>query len=74
MELSTVAGLVAAGLGSALLPLDDPYLHVGSLIPLEPAAYRELGLVWRVGDDAPPVERFRNFVVGTQPAPPGPAE
>lgn len=74
MELSTVAGLVAAGLGCALLPLDDPYLHVGSLIPLEPAAYRELGLVWRVGDDAPPVERFRNFVVGTQPAPPGPAE
>ena len=33
MELTTVAGLVAAGLGVALLPLDDPYLQVGSLIP-----------------------------------------
>ncbi|OFT58695.1 LysR family transcriptional regulator [Corynebacterium sp. HMSC05E07] len=67
MELTTVAGLVAAGLGSALLPLDDPYLHTSNLIPLEPAAYRELGLVWRIGDEAPPVERFKDFVVGNPP-------
>ena len=62
MELTTVAGLVAAGLGVALLPLDDPYLQVGSLVPLTPPAYRELGLVWRAGDDAPPVQQFREFI------------
>lgn len=67
MELTTVAGLVAAGLGSALLPLDDPYLQTSNLIPLQPAAYRELGLVWRIGDEAPPVERFKDFVVGNPP-------
>ena len=32
-------------------------------VPLQPAAYRELGLVWRKGDDAPPVEHFKDFVV-----------
>lgn len=74
MELTTVAGLVAAGLGSALLPLDDPYLQTSNLIPLQPAAYRELGLVWRIGDEAPPVERFKNFVVGNPPATPTPPE
>ncbi|MCZ9299226.1 LysR family transcriptional regulator [Corynebacterium hesseae] len=63
MELTTVAGLVAAGLGSALLPLDDPYLKARNPVPLQPAAYRELGLVWRKGDDAPPVEHFKDFVV-----------
>ena len=63
MELTTVAGLVAAGLGSALLPLDDPYLQVGNLVPLQPPAYRELGLVWTKGDEAPPVAQFRDFIV-----------
>ena len=63
MELTTVAGLVAAGLGSALLPLDDPYLQVRNLVPLQPPAYRELGLVWRQGDEAPPVAQFRDFIV-----------
>ncbi|KKO78411.1 LysR family transcriptional regulator [Corynebacterium striatum] len=63
MELTTVSGLVDAGLGTALLPLDDPYLQARNLIPLEPPAFRELGLVWRPGDDAPPVEQFRDFIV-----------
>ena len=62
MELTTVSGLVAAGLGCALLPLDDPYLNATNLIPLEPARYRELGAVWRDGDDAPPVKQFREFI------------
>src|SRR5699024_3164893 len=62
MELTTVSGLVAAGLGCALLPLDDPYLNATNLIPLEPVRYRELGVVWRVGDDAPPVLQFRGFI------------
>lgn len=62
MELTTVVGLVAAGLGCALLPLDDPYLGASNLIPIEPAYYRELGLVWRPGAPAPPVDQFREFV------------
>lgn len=66
MELTTVSGLVAAGLGCALLPLDDPYLNATNLIPLEPVRYRELGIVWREGDDAPPVSQFRDFVVAAQ--------
>lgn len=63
MELTTVAGLVDAGLGTALLPLHDPYFQARNLIPLEPPAFRELGLVWRPGDDAPPVEQFRDFIM-----------
>ncbi|GAB3594997.1 HTH-type transcriptional regulator GltC [Corynebacterium faecale] len=65
MELTTVAGLISAGLGVGVLPLDDPYLPtVGvNLRPLQPASFRELGLVWRVGaDPAPAVEVFRTFV------------
>ncbi|WBT09284.1 LysR family transcriptional regulator [Corynebacterium sp. SCR221107] len=64
MELTTVAGLVSAGLGCALLPLDDPYLQVDNLIPLDPPAYRELGLIWRKADDAPPVRQLRDAIIG----------
>lgn len=66
MELTTVAGLVSAGLGVALLPLDDPYLAPLGIVlrPLDPPAHRELGIVWRAGAGAaPPVDRFREFVV-----------
>lgn len=69
MELTTVAGLISAGLGVGVLPLDDPYLPtVGvSLRPLEPACFRELGLVWRVdADPVPVVEVFRDFVEGSR--------
>ena len=67
MELTTVAGLVSAGLGVALLPLDDPYLAPQGLVlrPLDPPQHRELGLVWRAGaQEAPPVDQFRRFVMG----------
>ncbi|QPK79041.1 LysR family transcriptional regulator [Corynebacterium lizhenjunii] len=60
MELTTVAGLVAAGLGVALLPVDDPYLQVGELVPLEPPAYRELGFTWRPG--SPAADQFADFI------------
>lgn len=66
MELSTVAGLVSAGLGVALLPLDDPYLApVGIVLrSVDPPQYRELGLVWRAGAlAAPPVDQFREFIL-----------
>ncbi|WP_460490666.1 LysR substrate-binding domain-containing protein, partial [Corynebacterium nasicanis] len=65
MELTTVAGLVSAGLGVALLPLDDPYLAPRGIVlrPLDPPQHRELGLVWRAGvQEAPPVDQFRRFV------------
>lgn len=67
MELTTVAGLVSAGLGVALLPLDDPYLAPRGIVlrPLDPPQHRELGLVWRAGaQEAPPVDQFRRFVIG----------
>ncbi len=60
MELTTVAGLVAAGLGVALIPVDDPYLRVGSVVPLDPPAYRELGFTWRPG--SPAADQFRSFI------------
>lgn len=66
MELTTVAGLVSAGLGVALLPLDDPYLAPAGIVlrPLDPPRHRELGLVWRAGaGEAPPVDQFRRFVL-----------
>lgn len=63
MELTTVAGLVTAGLGCALLPLDDPYLGAENLVPIDPPRYRELGLVWKPGSPAPPVDQFREFVM-----------
>ncbi|QGU08571.1 HTH-type transcriptional regulator GltC [Corynebacterium occultum] len=65
MELSTVAGLVSAGLGVALLPMDDPYLAPTGVVlrPLDPPAQRELGMVWRRAEEpAPPVDQFRAFV------------
>ena len=67
MELTTVVGLVSAGLGVALLPLDDPYLAPQGIVlrPLDPPQHRELGLVWRAGaQEAPPVDQFRRFVTG----------
>ncbi|MGP6175636.1 LysR family transcriptional regulator [Corynebacterium sp. A21] len=65
MELSTVVGLVSAGLGVALLPMDDPYLAPTGVVlrPLDPPAHRELGMVWRREQDpAPPVDKFRAFI------------
>ncbi|WP_293955381.1 LysR family transcriptional regulator [uncultured Corynebacterium sp.] len=65
MELTTVSGLVSAGLGVGVLPLGDPYLPtVGvNLRPLVPPAHRDLGLVCRAAaEPAPAVEVFRDFV------------
>lgn len=68
MELTTVAGLVTAGLGVALLPLGDPNLQMAgmSVIRLDTARVRELGIVWSGGPAAPtmvpPVAGFLDFV------------
>jgi LysR family transcriptional activator of glutamate synthase operon len=70
MELSTVAGLVTAGLGVALLPLDDPNLRLPgmSVIPLRTQRRRELGIVWSAGGTVPPpVTSFLDFVIANRP-------
>ncbi|AGT06628.1 putative transcriptional regulator, LysR-family [Corynebacterium glutamicum MB001] len=69
MELTTVAGLVSAGLGVGVVPMDDPYLPTVGIVqrPLSPPAYRELGLVWRLNaGPAPAVDNFRKFVAGSR--------
>ncbi|MEJ5927878.1 LysR substrate-binding domain-containing protein [Corynebacterium sp. H128] len=67
MEMTTVAGLVAAGLGVALLPMGDSALvpEGVSVVPLTPTQGRDIGMIWRAGlAEAPPVELFRQFVLG----------
>lgn len=52
-ELSTVAGLVVAGVGVALLPSNDPYLQLPGavFIPLGTSHSREVGLAWRADQE-----------------------
>ncbi|SUA46970.1 LysR substrate binding domain [Nocardia africana] len=65
----TVSGLVAAGLGVALLPLEEPAVRGPQpgpvLVPLaDPGAARAVGLIWSA--DAVPgdaVRTFREFAV-----------
>ncbi|PXY19858.1 LysR family transcriptional regulator [Prauserella sp. PE36] len=63
-ESDTVRGLVAAGLGVALLPKFEPGTPAGvAEVPLAPRVTRAIGLVWPVGYPLPPaVAAFRNFV------------
>lgn len=71
MELTTVIGLVGAGLGVGLVPLDDPYLVPKNVVlrPLTPVVKRELGMVWRKeSQPAPAVEQFRTFILDRSPA------
>lgn len=68
-DLVTVSGLVAAGLGVALLPLEEPAVRGPQpgpvLVPLsDPGAARAVGLIWSA--DAAPgaaVRTFRDFAV-----------
>jgi len=66
-ESDTVRGLVAAGLGVALLPRFGPGTPAGvAEVPLEPRASRTIGLVWRAGEPATPaVTAFRDHVLAT---------
>ncbi|HHT31359.1 MAG TPA: LysR family transcriptional regulator [Corynebacterium sp.] len=66
MELTTVAGLVSAGLGVALLPIDDPFLSVTGIVlrPIAPAAHRELGMIRRrAADPTPPVAALHDDIL-----------
>ncbi|WP_370542248.1 LysR family transcriptional regulator [Amycolatopsis sp. FDAARGOS 1241] len=65
-ESDTVRGLVAAGLGVALLPHFEPGAPAGvAEVPIVPPVGRTIGLAWRRGE---PVSRsvgeFREFVLG----------
>ncbi|QGK68875.1 LysR family transcriptional regulator [Allosaccharopolyspora coralli] len=63
-EVDTVRGLVAAGLGVALLPAADTGPTPGTVeIPLDPPAGRTVGLAWAPRHPAPPAVRaFRDFI------------
>ncbi len=65
-EIDTVRGLVAAGLGVALLPRDTRGAapHTVELDVTEPHATRTIGAVWLTGrPETPPVQAFREFVL-----------
>lgn len=66
-ESDTVRGLVAAGLGVALLPRFGPGSPAGvAEVPLAPPPYRTIGLVWRAGEPmTPAVAGFRDHVLAT---------
>jgi LysR family transcriptional activator of glutamate synthase operon len=67
-DLATIEGLVAAGLGVAILP-EALAGHSGTIgIPLSTrAARRAIGLTWRADRDlAAPAARFRDHVMGSQ--------
>lgn len=69
-ESDTVRGLVAAGLGVALLPRFGPGTPAGvAEVPLEPRPYRTIGLVWRADEPmTPAVAGFRDHVLATKAA------
>ncbi|MFQ6396695.1 LysR family transcriptional regulator [Nocardia sp. KC 131] len=63
-DLVTVAGLVAAGLGVAVLPLEDPAPLPGLVtVPLADAgSARDVGLIWSAaGPPSDAARRFRDF-------------
>jgi DNA-binding transcriptional LysR family regulator len=67
-EVDTVRGLVAAGLGLALLPQADTVLNGVVELALTPPASRTIGLVWLAGVPLPPAaELFRAFVATASP-------
>ncbi|MGH3335708.1 MAG: LysR family transcriptional regulator [Nocardioides sp.] len=65
-DLATIEGLVAAGLGVAILP--EPFAGQSGTTGLaiaSRAAHRTIGLTWRTDRPMPhPAERFRAFVTG----------
>lgn len=65
-ELSTIGGLVSAGLGVAVMPIQrhQPVPDGVALVPLnEEMATRDIGIVWRRDRRAPePIRLFTEFV------------
>lgn len=69
-DLATIEGLVAAGLGVAIVP--EPFSGLSGTTGLAiaaDAAHRTIGLTWRTDRPLPPpAARFRDFVTGQTPA------
>lgn len=65
-EADTLRGLIAAGLGVALLPSSEPAAPPGVVeLMLSPPVYRTIGLVWVAERPMPPAARsFREFAAG----------
>jgi DNA-binding transcriptional LysR family regulator len=63
-DVDTLRGLIAAGLGVAVLPEAEPTPRPGTVeIPLRPKATRQIGLIWAADRAlAPAAMAFRNFV------------
>lgn len=70
-DLATIEGLVAAGLGVAILP--EPFAGQSGTVGLRiaaKAAHRTIGLTWRTDRPLPPpADRFLRFVTGSEPHP-----
>jgi DNA-binding transcriptional LysR family regulator len=67
-DIDTVRGLVAAGLGVALLPAGGPADAVVELEVVEPRTTRTLGLVWRRSErESAAVRAFRETVIAVAP-------
>lgn len=64
-EAETIRGLVAAGLGVALLPPPTvPRPGVRELTVTAPRAVRDIGVAWLAGrPDTPPVAAFKSFLL-----------
>ncbi|QMU79220.1 LysR family transcriptional regulator [Streptacidiphilus sp. PB12-B1b] len=67
-EAETLRGMVAAGLGVAVLPpATAPRPEVAELQLTSPGARRELSLVWVTGRPlTPPVQAFRSYVLSVR--------
>ena len=65
-ELATIGGLVSAGLGVAVMPMQryQPTPEGIAMVPLsDPGASRDIGVIWRRNATAPPpVRLFTEFV------------
>lgn len=68
-DIDTVRGLVAAGLGLALLPCEPFRPSTGAVeVPVTPGRTRTLGVVWAADrPDTPPGARFREFLLRKGP-------
>ena len=64
-DIDTIRGLVAAGLGVALLPREPGRLPAGTVeVAVTPRAARTIGVVWaRDVPEAPPAALFRSFLL-----------